>query len=155
LLALNAAIEAARAGEQGRGFAVVADEVRTLAGRTQQSTEEINDMISKLQVGAKDAVSAIESSQKYTNSTAGKASEAGDALSEIAQVVDSILAVNTQIASAIEEQSSVAQEIEGSITNIAETAASAERIVYETDEAAKSMRELSDRLKVQVDNFKV
>ena len=155
LLALNAAIEAARAGEQGRGFAVVADEVRTLAGRTQQSTEEINDMISKLQVGAKDAVSAIESSQKYTNSTAGKAAEAGDALSEIAQVVDSILAVNTQIASAIEEQSSVAQEIEGSITNIAETAASAERIVYETDEAAKSMRELSDRLKVQVDNFKV
>jgi len=155
LLALNAAIEAARAGEQGRGFAVVADEVRTLAGRTQQSTEEINDMISKLQVGAKEAVSAIEGSQKYTNSTAAKASEAGDALAEIAQVVDAILSVNTQIASAIEEQSSVAQEIEGSITNIADTAGSSEKIVYETDEAAKSMRDLSERLRAQVDNFKV
>jgi methyl-accepting chemotaxis protein len=112
-------------------------------------------MISKLQGGAKDAVEAIESSQQYTASTSNKAQEAGQALSEIAVTMDSILEVNTQIAGAIEEQSSVAQEIGTNITNITEMAASAEQIVNETDHSARSLRAVADRLNEQVSSFKI
>lgn len=118
LLALNAAIEAARAGEQGRGFAVVADEVRTLAGRTQQSTAEIQGMIQKLQDGAKRAMQSMEQSRRQSETGVAMVSEAGKTLEEIRGAVGRISDMSVQIAAAAEEQSSVAEEINRNVTMI-------------------------------------
>ena len=130
LLALNAAIEAARAGEQGRGFAVVADEVRSLASRTQQSTSEIQTMIEKLQGDANRAVAVMQSSCNKAQEGKQKVATAGHALDQISNAVATINDMNAMIASAAEEQSSVAEEINRNVTSVSQ-------IAEETSEASR------------------
>ena len=120
LLALNAAIEAARAGEQGRGFAVVADEVRTLASRTQGSTQEIQAVIERLQETAQQAVTTMEDSRETTQDSVQQISLTGEALTNITHSVDRIKQMNTQIASAAEQQSVVTQEVKNNVETIDE-----------------------------------
>ncbi|MEJ2621984.1 MAG: methyl-accepting chemotaxis protein [Candidatus Thiodiazotropha sp.] len=155
LLALNAAIEAARAGEQGRGFAVVADEVRTLAGRTQDSTKEIEEMISKLQTGAGKAVQVMESGKEKTRQGVEHASAAAEALQTINTAVERITGMNTQIANAAEEQSAVTEEINRSITNINSVAEQTSAGAQQTASASDDLARLAEQLKGLVERFKV
>lgn len=118
LLALNAAIEAARAGDQGRGFAVVADEVRSLAQRTQESTQEIQNTIEQLQLGSNAAVQAMQHGQARVTDSVANAREAGDALDQIATAVNTIVDRNAQIATAAEEQGAVAEDVSSNVHQI-------------------------------------
>ncbi|MES9928267.1 MAG: PAS domain-containing methyl-accepting chemotaxis protein [Candidatus Thiodiazotropha sp. 6PDIVS] len=148
LLALNAAIEAARAGENGRGFAVVADEVRNLASRTTESAQEIEEMIGQLQSGSKQAVSVMEKSCSKANATVDLAAMAGDALNSISGVIDTITDMNQQIATASEEQSSVAEEINRNIVSVNQIAEStsdgANRSVGVTEEMAEAIERMDN-----------
>lgn len=155
LLALNAAIEAARAGEQGRGFAVVADEVRTLASRTQQSTGEINEMISQLQLESKSSVDAMNKSCDQAGVVVGKAEKAGQSLKTIATTVSEISKLSAQIATAAEEQTSVSEEINRNITHISEAAIITADGTQKTTEAINQLAKITVDLQQLVKQFKV
>ncbi|MET0357613.1 MAG: methyl-accepting chemotaxis protein [Cellvibrio sp.] len=155
LLALNAAIEAARAGEQGRGFAVVADEVRTLASRTQQSTGEINEMISQLQLESKSSVSAMNKSCDQAGVVVTKAEKAGQSLSTIATTVSRISELSAQIATAAEEQTAVSEEINRNIVHINEAAIFTADGTQKTTEAINQLAKTTADLQQLVKQFRV
>jgi methyl-accepting chemotaxis protein len=154
LLALNAAIEAARAGEQGRGFAVVADEVRSLSNRTQQATAEIRDMIERLQNGTQDTVNVINRSGETTATTVEKAQSATASLDQIVSAVALISDRNTQIASAAEEQSAVAQEVDRSVVQISELGEHSAQASEQITQAAAELSHLGESLQEMIAQFK-
>ena len=155
ILSLNAAIQASMAGDAGRGFAVVADEVRSLSQRTHKSTEEIEGMISRLQSGVKDAVTAMTNSRDVTETTVQKSSAVTEALDRIAGSINTIVDMSHQIAQAAEEQSAVAKNVNANVEQIGElgqhTAANAD----ETLAASREMSELTASLQRLVQAFKV